>query len=174
MAKIKVRNVLFNILAIITVIAVAFVLFNIFSGAKGYSVTSNSMADTLNKGDVVFSRSIDFDELKEDDIVTVRVADGSGYFTHRIAAIDYDKRTITTKGDGNISKDPMDSNENQIVGKLWYSLPLLGYISIAFSKITTAKALIIFAIIAITLIAVNLVVSSKHKKSKKVRGDSDE
>ena len=54
--KPKVGNVLFNILAIITVISVGFVAFNLLSGAKGYAVTSDSMAETLHRGDLVFSK----------------------------------------------------------------------------------------------------------------------
>ena len=45
MAKIKIRNVLFNILAIVTVIAVAVIAVCVFTGTKGYAVTSDSMAD---------------------------------------------------------------------------------------------------------------------------------
>ena len=63
----KIGNILFNILSIVTLIAVAFVLFNIVSGAKGYAVTSESMEKTLSRGDIVFSkkikRKIDFQPL---------------------------------------------------------------------------------------------------------------
>ena len=81
--KIKPRNIIFNILAIITVLAAVFVCFNIFSGAKGYSVITDSMSPSINKGDVVFVKKADFSSLNEGDVVTVRFADGSGYFTHR-------------------------------------------------------------------------------------------
>ena len=41
---------------IVTVIAVAFVGFNVISGAKGYAVTSDSMKDIINIGDIVTIR----------------------------------------------------------------------------------------------------------------------
>lgn len=168
MAKIKVSNVLFNILTIVTLIAAAFVAFNIFSGAKGYAVTSPSMKDTLNRGDIVFSRQVDFDSLEDGDIITVKVGN-SGYFTHRIVSIDYDKRTVETKGDNNSVIDPMKSEEVNIVGKMWYSIPLMGYISIAFSGVSMYKGLIILAIAAIVLIALNMIFTKKNIKQK--RGD---
>ena len=67
----KIRNILFNILAIVTVIAVVFVGFNLISGAKGYAVSSPSMKDTLNVGDIVFVKPVAFEELQVGDVVTV-------------------------------------------------------------------------------------------------------
>lgn len=170
--KIKPRNIIFNILAIITVLAAAFVCFNIFSGAKGYSVITDSMSPSINKGDVVFVKKADFASLNEGDVVTVRFADGSGYFTHRITKIDHEFGMFRTKGDANQSEDPQPSQAEQIVGKLWYSVPLLGYASIAFNKLGMVKISVILAIVVILLIAVTAAVE-KIKKSK-VRGDSNE
>lgn len=170
--KIKPRNIIFNFLAIITVLAAVFVCFNIFSGAKGYSVITDSMSPSINKGDVVFVKKADFGSLNEGDVVTVRFADGSGYFTHRITKIDHEFGMFRTKGDANQSEDPQPSQAEQIVGKLWYSVPLLGYASIAFNELGTVKISVILAIVVILLIAVTAAVE-KIKKSK-VRGDSNE
>lgn len=169
MAKIKVRNVLFNVLAIVTVIAVLFVGFNLLTGAKGYAVTSDSMSDTLNRGDVVFSRAVSFEELREGDIVTVRVGD-SGYFTHRIVDIDSDGRKITTRGDANAANDPMQTEAERVVGKMWYSVPFIGYFSILFAGAKSTTVLIILVIVAAALIGVNTILS----KNLKSRGDNNE
>ena len=168
MAKIKVRNVLFNILVIITVIAVAAVAFNLITGTKCYAVTSDSMADRLVRGDAVFSKPVSFDELKEGDIVTVRVGN-AGYFTHRIVDIDTKARTVTTRGDANAADDPMPAEENRIVGRMIFSVPFLGYLSIAFMGMSGYKALIILVIIAAVLIAATTIL-----QKKKSRGDSNE
>ena len=167
--KIRPLNVLFNILAIITLIAVVFVAFNIFSGAKGYAVITDSMAPEINRGDVVFVKQTDFGSLNQGDIVTVAFPDGSGYFTHRIIAIDYESQIIRTKGDANQSRDPQPSSGEQIVGKLWYSVPLLGYFSIAFSNLGAVKISVILAVAAIVLISLSAA-ASKLKKAK-TRGD---
>ncbi len=151
-------------LAIITAISVVFVLFNLVTGAKGYAVTSDSMKDTFNRGDVVFSRPCNFEELKVGDIVTVGVADSDGYFTHRIVDIDSEKKTVTTKGDNNNSVDPMDTASSQIVGKVWYSVPLLGYLSIYLAGLTRTTGLIILATIAVALISINFILEKKQKR----------
>ena len=170
--KLRIRNVLFTFLAILTLIAVVFIGFNLVSGAKGYAVTSPSMQDTLVRGDIVFVKETSFDELKVGDVVTVRSTDGKYFFTHRVVGIDAENRTVTTKGDANNSDDPMPSEEERIVGKMWYKIPLLGYLSIFFLNFSKSTGLIILAVVAVALVAIN---SALIKiKSEKKRGDSDE
>ena len=159
-------------LVIMTVISVAFVGFNVISGAKGYAVTSDSMKDTINMGDVVFVKPVSFDELEVGDIITVTSTGEKFNFTHRIVGIDRQARTVTTRGDANNSDDPMPTEAERIVGKVWYSVPLLGYIAIVFSGGLTSTTLIILALVAVSLIAVNTILTKKKPKRK--RGDSDE
>ncbi len=170
--KIKPLNVLFNILAIVTVISVCFVGFNVINKAKGYSVVTDSMTPVYNRGDVVFVKKTDFNSLKAGDIVTVRFYDESGYFTHRITEIDYNAGMFRTKGDANENEDPQPSEKEQIVGKVWYSVPLLGYISIFISSMNLIKISVILAIVVIILVTATTIIS-KSKKSK-TRGDSNE
>ena len=167
MAKIKIGNVLFNILTIVTVLAVGFIVFNMATGTKGYAVTSDSMSKTLEIGDAVFSRKVSFEDLKVGDIITVKVGK-SGYFTHRIVEIDKASETVTTRGDANAANDPMSTPKENIVGKMWYSVPLIGYFSILLSKIPGTAMLIALVLIAAVLVAVNTVLT------KKKRGDNNE
>lgn len=169
MTKIKIGNVLYNILAIVTVIAVLFVGFNIVTGAKGYAVTSDSMAKKLNVGDVVFSKKVSFEELEKGDIVTVRINEKS-FFTHRIVDIDKENRTVTTRGDANAVNDPIPAKAEMIVGRMVYSVPFLGYISILFNGGSNITLLIVLIILAAVLIAVNTIITRKQK----MRGDRDE
>lgn len=170
--KPKVGNILFNILAIITVISVGFIGFNIAFGAKGYAVTGESMAETLHRGDLVFSKKADFDSLRVGDVVTVGSKERDEYFTHRIVEIDRENKTITTKGDNNTENDPMATSADRVVGVMWYSVPLLGYLSIALGGISGIKGLIILAIIAVVMMALNMILSKKS--TKKDGGGNDE
>ncbi len=170
--KIKPLNVLFNILAIITAASVVFVLFNVVSGAKGYAVITDSMSPVFNRGDAVFVKQVDFDSVREGDIVTVEFQDKSGFFTHRIVSVDYDAGMFRTKGDANENEDPQPSMAEQIKGKVWYSVPLLGYISIFISSLNLIKISVILAVVLIALITLTTIIQ-KTKKSKS-RGDSNE
>ena len=168
----KIGNILFNILSIVTLIAVVFVLFNIVSGAKGYAVTSESMEKTLSRGDIVFSKKVSFEELRVGDVITVGSKELDEYFTHRIVSIDKVNKTIETKGDNNPEKDPMATPADRVIGKMWYSVPLLGYITISFGSVSQTKGLIILAIVAVALIALNMILTGT--KNKKNGGGSDE
>lgn len=169
----KIRNILFNILAIVTVLAVVFVGFNLISGAKGYAVTSPSMEETLGVGDIVFVKPVTFEELQVGDVVTVASSDRKSFFTHRVVEINKNDRTVTTRGDANGADDPMPTEADRIVGRMWYSVPLLGYLSMVLNfSMSHDKWLIVHVLIAVVLILVNIVLPKIFKKKK--RGDSDE
>lgn len=166
MSKVKPANILFNIFMIIAVLAAGFVGFNLVTGTKGYAVVSDSMKETLNKGDVVFVRETDFDSLNVGDVITVKVGD-KGYFTHRIVDIDYESQTVKTKGDANPSNDPGRTESKMIVGKMWYKLPLAGYLSIWLGGSTAKKGIIILTVAACVLIALNSIIAAKNKNRRK-------
>ena len=170
--KIKPLNVLFNILAIITAVSVIFVAFNIISGAKGYAVITDSMSPVFNRGDAVFVKKADFSSVNEGDVVTVMFPDGSGYFTHRVISVDRNAQMFRTKGDASESEDPQPSSAEQIAGKVWYSVPLLGYVSIFISSLNLIKISVILAVILIALVVLTTVIQ-KTKKSES-RGGSNE
>lgn len=169
--KIRPLNIIFNIFAIITVIAVGFVSFNVFSGAKGYAVVTDSMAPQIRKGSVVFVKHVEFDKLRENDIVTVAFPDSEGCFTHRIISIDYDAEVFKTKGDANEKEDPQPSMKEQLIGKLWYSVPLLGYISIFVKSLNVIKISIISAVFAIIVITAAAIAQKSRKYERKDDGN---
>ncbi|MBP3330070.1 MAG: signal peptidase I [Clostridia bacterium] len=139
-------------------------------GARGYSVASNSMNPELSKGDVVFVKETPFEKLQKGDIVTVefKVKDGTTY-THRIVSIDYDKKEIKTAGDKTGLVDTESATADQIKGKVWFSIPLLGYLSLWLTNTDYAAA------IAISVLAVMVIgfVAGKVYKNK-TRGDKNE
>ncbi len=170
--KLKLKNVLFNIFAIVTVLSVLFVVFNIVAGAKGYAVTSDSMKDTFSRGDIVFVKEVTFDELEIGDVVTVASESGDQFFTHRVVGINSADRTVTTRGDANSANDPMPTEAERIVGKMWYSVPLLGFISIGFSEMSQVTGIIVLCVVAVAFVAANSILTKKKKMKK--RGDINE
>ncbi len=139
-------------------------------GAKGYSIASNSMQPKLSKGDVVFVKEVPFEELEKGDIVTVefKVKDGTTY-THRIVSIDYDKKEIFTAGDKTGLIDQESADAEQIKGKVWFSLPLLGYPSL---WLTSTNHVAIIGILVLVVMAISFFVSRFYKN--KTRGDKNE
>ena len=82
-------------------------------------------------------------------------------------------RTVTTRGDANGADDPMPTEADRIVGRMWYSVPFLGYLTMVLNfSMSRDIWLIVDVLIAVVLILVNTVLPKILKKKK--RGDSDE
>ncbi len=163
--SLSVRRVLRNILVIAVVLIGGFVLFLLASGAKGFAVTSNSMTPRFQRGDVVFVRRVDFDDLETGDIVSASFPDKDGVFTHRIVGIDADKRQIRTRGDHTLSEDPQPTDESHIIGRLWFTLPYVGFLAIGLQNRTL---IYILSGAAIVLILVRIAFSNRKRKSRGV------
>lgn len=96
------------------------------------SIQTDSMAPTLNPGDLVITSSVDAEDLRIDDIITYWTIINSERVlnTHRITAI-YDGGgylIFETKGDKNTSVDCLTVDEKCIVGRYLFKIPFLGKI----------------------------------------------
>ena len=72
-----------------------------FLGIKTYVIISGSMEPNLNIGDIVITKKISKDKLKEGDIISFR--QGQSVITHRIKEVIYTNEgtEYKTKGDNN-------------------------------------------------------------------------
>lgn len=143
----KVLSILKNVVAIILVLSFLFVLTMLLFGFKGYSVVTDSMSPTVKKGYAVFVKKVSFDKLQLGDIVTVRFDKSKNTFTHRVVEIDRQSKTFKTQGDNSNIVDGSSKAEN-LVGKVAFSVPLLGYISI-FASNRMSLAITLFVILTV-------------------------
>lgn len=147
----SVRRILRNVFAIVSILLASFVLFLICSGTHGYAVQSDSMLPVLRRGDAVFVRDASFDTLHEGDVITARFPESEGVFTHRIIRVDAEKRQIYTRGDHNMADDPMPTDASHIIGKMWFSVPFIGYLSFILKSNTVLYIAIGIALVLIVL-----------------------
>ncbi len=98
------------------------------------AVLSGSMSPTFNRGDAVVVRKLNEYEkqnLEKGDII--QYTSGSKYVVHRIVEItndEYGNIQYITKGDHNNTRDTMPVSLDQIVGKVSFSIPYIGYPSV--------------------------------------------
>ena len=97
-------------------------------GLTPYAITTQSMEPEISVNSLVYVKPEDFNNLKENDIITYVAGDGVTV-THRILSIDYNAQTIITKGDNNEYPDAMTVTNDEIIGKVVLTIPLLGYIT---------------------------------------------
>lgn len=103
------------------------------TGSKPLTVLTGSMAGTYDPGDVVVVRPTDARELKAGDVITFQpVSDDPKLTTHRVVEVTYGSEGLryVTRGDANDAVDPEPIRPAQVRGEVWYSVPLVGYVSV--------------------------------------------
>lgn len=143
-----------------TILVYLFMLFLILSLLFAYSllplrnnfkivtIASGSMGKGLSKGSLALIKPQKSYQLN--DVITFQVA-ARGRVTHRLVQIEKigNRQFFTTKGDANADDDIEKIADSQIIGRVLFSMPLLGYV---IGSTRTIPGLIIFIIIPGTLI----------------------
>lgn len=163
----KILNVLFKILSWIVVSLIGLALIGIiilpnFFNIKPYVVLSGSMEPVIHTGSVVWINENDKD-VAVNDIIAFRL-DDSIAVTHRV--IDIQDDYIYTKGDANESPDLSPITMNQVMGKYFISVPLLGYITVDLNG-NIFKVIFYVSIIFIILFANSFLESLIEEKEGK-------
>lgn len=159
----KILNILYNTVAIIIVLVFAFTVGLKVTDTKTFAVATPSMEDELYEGDMVFVREAG--EYAEGDIITAKLTSGST-FTHRIDYIDYENELVYTKGDSNPQPDPLPTAFEDIVGKVVFSVPVLGLLSLKFDS--TAAVIILAALLLAIMLVRFFVYKFKQRGEKSV------
>ena len=159
--KQRLLNILLACFTAITVTLAGFIGFLTFTHTKVFTVQSGSMSPAFNKGDAVFIRPVNTGDLQAGDIVTIKTPDSGRHFTHRITRVEPDKNLIYTKGDANKSDDPMPADMSLVAGKVWISVPYLGFLSAA---VQNRMFLIVLAILAILAAGTRMAFGARKNK----------
>ena len=115
-----------NLIAIIFVLIAAILIIPILFGVKPFIVMSGSMSPTVKVGSLAYiDTHTDPEKIKVGDIVAYGM--NGTVVTHRV--VDIDGKNFTTKGDANNAVDLCPRTQKQIIGKLRYSIPYMGYIA---------------------------------------------
>lgn len=112
-------------------------------------VLTGSMSPAIEPGDLIITRAVDTDSLKEGDIITFRASQNT-LVTHRIIEINEDG-SFVTKGDANNVEDlDLQANNQNIVGKYVFRIPKGGYIA---KFIQNPIGMILFILIPVGILA---------------------
>ena len=106
------------------------------------------MKPSFSAGSVVIVSPAETEQLGVGDIITYTAADTM--ITHRIVGIETDG--FITRGDANNTDDPQAIAPDRVVGKVIFSVPLLGYL-LDFSQ--TRQGLLLLVIIPGLIIIVS-------------------
>ena len=127
------RIVSYTLLAVMLAILAATVVIPRFTGSTPYTILTSSMKPTYPPGSLVVVKPVDAVELAVGTAVTYQIRSGEpDVVTHRIVATRQSgaaELTFITRGDNNGSDDENPVQLGQIRGKVWYSVPYMGYVN---------------------------------------------
>lgn len=122
---------------VLVVLLLIFTAFNPIKSFQIFRVMSGSMEPKIKVGSVVFVQKVKPETLKEGNIITFTSREDPNIsITHRlIATEEKEGQTVfKTRGDANNSDDISETLPGQIKGKVVFSLPFLGYLSVWIRK----------------------------------------
>jgi signal peptidase len=164
----KIVNVL---VSVVLVLAVFLLVFTAFSPIKSFQilrVMSGSMEPKIKVGGVVIVNKVPTESLKVGDVITFTSSDDPTMtVTHRLMEIkEKDGKTVfSTRGDANQSNDIGEVSPDQVKGKVLFSIPFLGYISVWMKQPLGFVLLVILPAIAII---VNEIINIKKSIEKEM------
>jgi len=106
-------------------------------GFRPSIISSGSMTPTLQVGDVIITVEASPNDIKIGDII--QYSGENEIIAHRVVDIQQQGRTkyFITKGDDNNAPDPEPVSPSQVIGKTVFTIPKLGWVSIAIKTFFT-------------------------------------
>lgn len=135
-------------------------------GSPFYVVSSGSMIPTLKVGDVIVVEPTSFEDVKVGDIIVFKEPNfPDKVIVHRVLEIIQldGERAFITKGDHNLYRDPWVVKKEYYVGKVAFSVPYAGGLSIFIKP--PVNYVIIAALIAFIIIEELLLTEREGSKT---------
>lgn len=143
-----------------------------------YIIISESMVPQINVYDAVVTVRVDADDIKVDDIITFiskEIETAGTPITHRVIGIVYEDDNkdkiigFRTKGDHNNTADFALIAPNEVIGKVFLHIPMVGYVQTIMTKpIGWVLIVVIPCLLIIGSDVFKLVKDSKNKKESSI------
>lgn len=121
-----------GVLLVLALVApfVAYAVPGVVGAQHSFVVLSGSMEPSIATGDVVFVEEADPAAVETGDVITFYQDGTETPVTHRVVEVREGEfgRQFVTKGDANEDRDSGVVTEGELVGRVAFSLPLLGYV----------------------------------------------
>lgn len=125
----KICGILSGILLAVLAVIAALLIVPGLIGYESMAVISGSMEPGIPVGSIVYAKEADPDTLEVGDVITYQINEDTRV-THRIESVDRETQTFVTKGDANAQADNSPVSYSNVVGRVDFHVPYLGYISI--------------------------------------------
>ncbi len=93
------------------------------------------MEPTIDVGSLIITRTVAPEAVRIGDIITFQLESGlAPVATHRVVGFEFtpnDEKGFITQGDNNETADAQPVRPAQLQGRLWYTVPYVGWLSTA-------------------------------------------
>ena len=131
----KIAGIAVNCFLVLVLLAQAFFLLAPrLTDLKFLTVIGGSMSPAIPLGAVIAVRPVDAAEIQVGDIIAYNSSDPARStlrVVHRVVAVETDANgslNFITRGDASGSEDIDVTSEANVIGRSWFSIPLLGYL----------------------------------------------
>ena len=127
---------------VVAVVSVLLIFFSFgYFGVQPTIIYSGSMQPSMDVGDIALISKVPVDTIEEGDIIQYRSMNAN--FIHRVYEVYKEEGNIyfITKGDANDNPDSEPVLSEQIMGKVVFNLPKIGWIPIAFKSLANKLGL---------------------------------
>ena len=156
------------LIAVVVILAILIAGVRLF-GLEVYTVLSGSMEPEIHTGSIIYVVETDPAELKVEDVITYKLT-GQTNSTHRIIDIQEEngKLQFCTKGDNNNAADAKPVSEDKLIGKVVFSIPLLGYLlNFVQQPPGSYIAIAVAAVLLLMIILPDIIFDDKEKEAEK-------
>ena len=135
-------NLIFSLVLVLMIVLLLFVVQSrladtmpIIAGHQIYVVLSGSMSPTFNTGSIVVVSMTEASSIEKGDIITyIDPEDSNVIVTHRVRGINTEPSlSFTTRGDANDADDLYKVPAENLIGRVRYFVPYVGYV-VSFSQ----------------------------------------
>lgn len=122
-----------GLLAFVILVGVMVIVVPAATGSTPMTVLTGSMEPTYPPGTLIIVKPIDAQDVRIGDPITYQITSGDdAVVTHRVISVSNSTNgdvSFTTKGDANGAADAAPVQPVQLKGKVWYSVPWIGYLN---------------------------------------------
>jgi len=164
--KKKISALFTALIVFVSIVSLSIVYAPRIFGCQVYSIDTGSMTPTIPQGSLIYVKPYtNFEDYSVNDIVTFSDLTRETFFTHRIVEIDSATHSFVTKGDANNDVDPSPTESIYAVGKVQFSVPVLGYVA-SFLRYKLVKIAIAVIYIAWIAIEAELFLAERKKRDE--------
>lgn len=145
------KKIIANAILIILILLFVIKYLPMIFGYHTYVIESASMEPAFPVGSMIIVEKCDFFDVEINDVITFKQSSSNMSKTHRVIDIDEQKKRFTTKGDNNQEKDVQKVYSKALIGKVTYSVAMIGYIYLFIDTLPGMVCVILLAAISILL-----------------------